>query len=344
LARIDAARHLAILDNGREVAYDKLLLATGVSPRPLHVPGADLPNVYDLRTIEDADHLHNAIEMAKREGRSHDPENKQGPRGRVAIIGAGLLGVELAGVLTTVGVKVDLISSKAHPWAKFAGEMVGALVTRHLQSHGIAVHCNSRVARLEGDGRAQRVIIDDGRTIHCDFVVTAIGTQFNREMLRGTPINAEKHILVNERCQTNVQDIYAAGDCAAVLDPLFGKHRVLDHWDSARLTGTIAGANMAGDASTIYDVVNHFETEIFGLRASVWGEARHVAHRHTRQLETGLIEFGVSAGNRISQAMVVSATKIDEAPLQELVRRRLDVSSMIQHLVDPSVTLKALLS
>ena len=352
VARIDVPRHLVTLDSGEEVAYDRLLIATGVGPRPLNVPGADLPNVFDLRTLEDADRLVNAMDSARREGRPHD-ETRRGvagaPRGRVVVIGGGLLGVELSAVLTQAGLRVDLLVAAGHPWGRFAGEQAGGAVARRLQAEGVNVCVHTRVARLEGDGRAQRVITDDGRTFHCDFVVTAIGSVFNREIVRGTPLNAEKHLLVDDHCRTNVPDLFAAGDCAAVFDPLFGKHRVLDHWDSARLTGTIAGANMAGDGSMSYDVVNHFGSEVFGLRLSAWGESRHVAHRHTRRpsgaSDTWLAEFGVSPTGRISQTLWVGAEIApgEDAALREMVARRLDVSQQIDRLTDPTVPLTSLL-
>ena len=94
--------------------------------------------------------------------------------------------------------------------------------------------------------------------------------------MRNTPIVAEKAILTDEHCRTNVPDIYAAGDCAALLDPLFGKHRMLDHWDNARVTGRLAGRNMAG-ADEPYNGVNHYFSDVFDLRLNVWGESRHIA-------------------------------------------------------------------
>src|SRR5262245_43257531 len=99
VAHLDTARHAAILDNGEEINYDALLLAIGASPRPLTVLGADLPNVYLLRTIEDADRLHHAIDKARNEGQ----KNERGSRGRASVIGGGVLGVEVAASLTQLG-------------------------------------------------------------------------------------------------------------------------------------------------------------------------------------------------------------------------------------------------
>src|SRR5262245_8115665 len=127
VAHLETTRHAAILDNGEEVNFDALLIATGASPKPLTIPGADLPNVYMLRTIEDVDRLHHAIDKAKNEGQRHDRG-----RGRAAVIGGGVLGVEVAASLTQCGISVDLIVSRDWPWSKFAGEGTGKFLTRFL--------------------------------------------------------------------------------------------------------------------------------------------------------------------------------------------------------------------
>src|SRR5205823_3683404 len=101
----------------------------------------------------------------------------------------------------------------------------------------VIVHSDVTPDRFDGDGRVQHVALSTGQSLACDFAVVAIGIVSNRELLRGTPIDAENAILVDDRCRTSVEGIYAAGDCAAILDPLFGKHRLLDHWDSALVTG-----------------------------------------------------------------------------------------------------------
>ena len=150
--RLDTTRRIVSLDNGDEIAFDKLLLATGASPRQLSIPGSKAANVHYLRNLNDAERLHHSIEKAKGEGRVHDRG-----RGKAVVIGGGLLGVELAASLTDLGLKVDLALSGGHPWAKFAGEDVGHFLTRYLQSQGVTVHAHGLPDRFEGEGRVQRV-------------------------------------------------------------------------------------------------------------------------------------------------------------------------------------------
>jgi 3-phenylpropionate/trans-cinnamate dioxygenase ferredoxin reductase subunit len=357
-AHLDVVRHTITLDTGEEIAYDRLLLATGGSPRPLTVPGADLPNLFTLRTFEDAERLLHAIDKARLEGRrhehaatstassSHTPTSR---RGKAVVIGAGPLAVELCGTLTRMGLEVDLVVGRAWPWANFAGEATGQFLVHYLQNHGVAVHTGQMPQRLEGDGRVQRVVLADGTSIACDFAVAAVGMVVNRELLRGTPIAAEKAILVDDRCRTSVADVYAAGDCAAVFDPLFGKHRLIDHWDNARVTGSIAGANMAsptGEADLRYDVANHFVSEVFDLPMRGWGAGRFVHHRVIRGTPNvdspEFVEIGIAADGRVAQTIAVRHDEADDDVLREMVKRRLNVTGSEELLKDPSYDLRRL--
>ena len=341
-SHLDTARRVVTLESGQEVSFDTLLLATGLSPLHLRIPGADFPNVHYVRTIDDVERLHNAIDKAKREGTKH--ESGTG-RGRVAVIGGGVLGVELAASLRQLGLAVDLLISKPHPWNKFAGEHTGGFLVRYLESHGVTVHTSSMPQRLDGDGRAQRVVIDANKTVPCDFVVAAVGAIFNRELLRSTPITAEKAILVDDHCRANVPGIYAAGDCAAVFDPLFGKHRVLDHWDNAQVTGTIAGTNMAGGDAK-YDTVNLFFSDVFELSMQSWGEARQVDRRlirgNTNTDAPDFVEIGIASDGRIAQIIAMNHKGEDEL-LKMLIAQRARVDGNEESLKDPSYPLRTLL-
>jgi len=210
------------------------------------------------------------------------------------------------------------------------------------------VHLNSRAVRLEGDGRVQRVILacgDATESLACDFAVAAVGLEVHKEILRGTPIIAEKAILVEEHCRTNIGHIYAAGDCAAIFDPLFGKHRSLDHWESAALTGRIAGANMAGKEAR-FDAVSHFQSNVADLELNVWGEAKLVDRRIVRG-STGtesprLVEIGVAADGRVAQIIAVGRPTEAET-FVEFVRRRLRIDGNEEKWKDPAVPLRQLL-
>jgi NADPH-dependent 2,4-dienoyl-CoA reductase/sulfur reductase-like enzyme len=206
-----------------------------------------------------------------------------------------------------------------------------------LEHHGVTVHAGDRAARVEGDGRVQRMVLASGKSVACDFAVAAVGIQVHKEILRGTPIAAEKAILVDAGCRTNVRGIFAAGDCAAVFDPLFGKHRMMQHWDSATLTGKIAGINMAGGDAK-FESASFFDSQVFGLKLGVWGEARVVDRRMIRGTPSAespeFIEIGVAADGRIAQVIAVGKVGQTEL-LARLVRERVSTSGREEELRDP---------
>lgn len=340
VSHLDAARMTAILDNGQHVSFDKLLLATGATPAPLNLPGADLPNLFYLRTIDDCDVLHHAIDKALREGRPHEKG-----RGRAVVVGGGVLGVELAASLAQVGLAVDLLLSHAHPWDKFAGEATGRFISLYLQKRGVRLHPDSPPRRLEGDGRVQRVVLSDATSLPCDLAIAAVGAIPNRDLLHGTPISAGRAILTDEHCRTSVPNIYAAGDCAAVFDPLFGKHRVLDHWDNAVVTGKLAGRNMAG-IDERYAAVNNFFSDVFELALNGWGDSRHLDRRLLRGTPNvdapDFVEIGIGADGRVSQVLSLGHQGQDEL-LRDLVGKRVQVNGNEEALKDPGSDLRQLL-
>ena len=341
VSHLDTARQAATLDSGEEVSYDRLLLATGAVPKPLEVPGARLPNLFYLRTVEDADRLHHAIDKARHEGRAHEKG-----RGRVTVIGAGTLGVTLAATFATLGLAVDLAAAHDRPFQRFAGENAGRAIAAHLNRHGVAVHVNVPAVRLEGDGRVQRVALGNGQVLPCDFAVAAVGAVPNKELLRGTPIEAGKSILVDEHCRTNVHNVFAAGDCAAVFDRRFGKHRGQAQWDEADVTGALAGSNMAG-VERRYESIGEFSADLLGLGVRAWGEARLVDRRIVRGAagngETPhLIEFGVAADGRVAHVLAIGAGE-DDAVLRRFVAERTAINGNEERFREPSSPLGDLL-
>jgi NADPH-dependent 2,4-dienoyl-CoA reductase/sulfur reductase-like enzyme len=297
--------------------------------------------LFYLRTLDDCETLHHAIDKAKLEGRPHDKG-----RGRVAVIGGGVLGVELAASFTQVGLAVDLLLATDLPWNRFAGENTGRFLTLYLQKHGVNLHPTSSPLRLEGDGRVQRVIRPDGLPLDCDFAIATVGAIPNMDLLHGTPIAAGRAILADDRCQTNVPGIYAAGDCAAVFDPLFGKHRMLDHWDNAIVTGTLAGRNMAG-MNEAYSAVNYFFSDVFELSLSAWGDSRHIDRRLLRGTPNvdapDFVEIGIAADGRIVQVLAIGHSGEDEL-LRDLVGKRVRVNGNEELLKDPHSDLKKLIN
>ncbi|MGF1633662.1 MAG: NAD(P)/FAD-dependent oxidoreductase [Phycisphaerae bacterium] len=314
VALLEVGRQRATLASGDEVSYEKLLLATGGSAVPLEVPGAQLPDVFTLRTIDDVSLLHHAIETFARIPH-HTP--------RAVVVGGGELGIETAASLTELGVKVDLVVRETHCWSRYAGEAVGRWLGETLRQRGVNVHLGQPVKQLLGDGRVQRVELAFGHTIDTDLLVACVGMTPNLQLLRGTPIEAQRGVMVDAGCRTSVPNVLAAGDCCMLLDPLFGKYRMLEHWEEAHHQGRIAGENMAGGQAT-YDRVSHFTSRFFSHEVHQWGDVRFVDRRvvrgEVRVDAPSFAEFGLDAQGRVVQ--VIALNRDAEYPAYEATLRQ----------------------
>jgi 3-phenylpropionate/trans-cinnamate dioxygenase ferredoxin reductase component len=339
-SQLDVNRHSVFLASGEEYVYDHLLIATGCAPKKLNVPGEALPNVHMLRNVNDADRLLHAIDTARHEGLPipNDPDPKH--RGRAVVIGGGLLGVEVAASLKTLGMHVELVVGRSHPWAHYAGQEVGRVVARSLESHGIVIHAERMVMKLEGDGRVQRVVLSDGTRIDTNLAIVCIGVDPTQELLRNTPIASEKAILVDQHCRTSAPDIFAAGDCAAAFDPMFNRYRYFPHWNQAAMLGAVAGDVMAG-GDRIVDASIAIDSHWFELSGFICGERKHIDRRILRQTPDRIVEFGIAADGRLSQ--VVSVGDIDQRAARNLVARRVQTQGREEAFKDPNVELRSLI-
>lgn len=339
-SHLDVGRQVVTLDNGEEVSFDRLLIATGATAERLTAPGSDLPGIYHLRSIEEADRLRHAALKAIQEGHAHAHG-----RGKAIVVGGGLLAVELATTVHQMGLGVDIVCPEPGPWRTFTGENISGTVSRFLTNKGISIHADARPIRLEGDGRVQRAVLNNGDSIVTDLVIVSVGIAPNKYLLRGTPIRSETAILTDAECKTNAPEIFAAGECAAIFDPLFEKHRYLKHESSAIETGRLAGRNMAG-ASEAYSFVNYFGAEIFGLEMAAWGEPRLVHHRIVRgsgnEEDASLVEIGVAGDGRITQIAALGKG-INRQLLPNLIRNRVRIDGNEEKIKDPAFNLAELL-
>jgi 3-phenylpropionate/trans-cinnamate dioxygenase ferredoxin reductase subunit len=237
---VDPERKLVSLDRGEEVPYDRLLVATGGRNRMLTTPGADLPGIFQLRTVEDCDR----IRAAAKPGR------------RAVVIGLGFIGSEVAASLRQMGVDVTAVEGNPVPLARVLGPEVGAVLAGIHREKGVELVLEDSVAAFEGAGRVERVRTGKGRVLDCDFVVAGIGIVPNAELLAAAGAAVDNGVLVDEHCRTSLPDVYAAGDVANHLHPLFGRLRV-EHWNNGFRQGRAAARAMLGGPEP-YDYLHSF--------------------------------------------------------------------------------------
>jgi 3-phenylpropionate/trans-cinnamate dioxygenase ferredoxin reductase component len=238
---VDPRERCVTLDDGEILRYDRLLIATGARNRRLPIPGLDMPGVYDLRTVGDAERIRSEIR----------------PGAKVVISGLGFIGSEVAASLRRRGLKVTAIDGLRVPLERVLGLEIGEVMAGIHRDQGVELVFEDRVASFEGGRRVERVVTNQGRTFECDFAVVGLGVEPNVDLLLGTNVKLDNGVLVDEYCRTNVEGIYAAGDVANHYHPIFERNIRIEHWQNAIMHGRAAGLSMM-DKGRPYDEVHWF--------------------------------------------------------------------------------------
>lgn len=300
---LDAAGKTISFDDGTSRTYDAVLVATGGAPRKLPAPGSDLGNVFVLRSFADADAI---IEAA---GRSS----------RAVVIGASFIGMEAAYSLTERGLRVTVVAPGSVPFGKTLGPEIGALFRRLHESHGVAFKLGASVSRIEGGGKVERVVLDNGERLEADMVVVGVGVRPATGFLEGVPLAPDGGVIVDSNLRA-ADGLYAAGDVASFPDPRTGKRTRIEHWRTAQQQGRVAAHNMAGKA-VAYDGVPFFWTRQFdaGLlyvgHADGWDEIIYQGDVAAQDF----LAFYVS-GDRISAVAGMNRDR-DMAAVEEMMRQ-----------------------
>ena len=244
--------HTVTLDSGGELRYEKVLIATGGRNRRLDIPGAGLPGIHYLRTVAECDAI-------KREA---------APGRRAVVVGMGFIGCEIAASLTQLGVRVTAVFPGRDPLDRVLGSQVGALIGAFHRAHGVELLPGEQVVGFAGNERAEAVVTAAGHRIACDFIVVGVGIE---PVIPGVPVATENGILVDELCRASAPDIYAAGDVANQLHPLFGRIRV-EHYNNGEKQGAAAARSMLGSTAP-YDYVHSFWSDQYEHKLEYVGHA-----------------------------------------------------------------------
>jgi 3-phenylpropionate/trans-cinnamate dioxygenase ferredoxin reductase subunit len=247
--RLHATAREVELEGGRRLAFDKLLVATGADVRRLTCPGAELPGIHYLRTLEDARGIR--AELA--------------PGKRLVVVGAGVIGMEVAASCREEGLEVIVLEIADLPLVRAFGRDVGKLYGDFHRDRGVDVRCGVGVASFRGHGRVEEVVTTTGEAIPCDFVVAGIGVVPATGWLEGSGVTLDRGVVVNERCETSLPGVYAAGDIARFFHPRFGRHVMVESVDNAQTQSITAVGNMMGK-SDVFSPVPFFWSDQFDLK------------------------------------------------------------------------------
>lgn len=252
--RIDREGKRVLLDNGEELAYGKLVLATGGRARPLPIPGADAPNVFLLRTIADVDRI-----------RPHCQAGR-----RVAIVGGGFIGLEAAAVATKLGLEVTVLEGLPRVLSRVTAPEVSAFFEREHRAAGVDLRTDVSVTAFEGEPEADTVVLSDGTRIPADFVIVGIGLIPNTGLAEEAGLEVDDGIVVDEYTRTSDPDILAVGDCSNHPNTLFDRRVRLESVQNAMEQGRAAAANLAGQ-ETPYATVPWFWSDQYDLKLQMAG-------------------------------------------------------------------------
>ena len=252
---VDAAAHAVVLDAGQELEYQKVLIATGGRNRRLEAPGAQLTGIHYLRTVAECD----AIKHEAAANRS------------AVVVGMGFIGCEVAASLTQLGIRVTAIFPGRGPLDRVLGDDVGAAVGAIHLEHGVELRSQDQVTRFEGTERVEAVVTAKGAHVACDFVVVGVGIEPEVPTFRGQPVAQSNGVLVDERCRASAPDVYAAGDVANHLHPVFGRVRV-EHYNNAERMGRAAARSMLGSTAP-YDYIHSFWSDQYEHKLEYVGHA-----------------------------------------------------------------------
>jgi 3-phenylpropionate/trans-cinnamate dioxygenase ferredoxin reductase subunit len=318
--RIDPGNRTVELADGERLAYDRLLLTTGAEPRRLRVPGADLDGVHYLRDFADSDRI--AARLA--EG------------GRVVVVGAGWIGCEVAASARQRGLEVALVETAEVPLERVLGREVGSIYAGVHRDHGVELHTGASLEAFEGEGRVERVRLEGGVALDCDFVVVGVGVIPRTRLAEEAGIAVGDGVLVSQRLETSAPGVFAAGDVANAFHPFFGRKVRVEHWANA-LNQPATAARAMLDKPASYDRLPYFFSDQYDVGMEYTGHAVEWDEVVLRGDPSApeFIAFWLREG-RVLAGMNVNVWDVTDA-IKALIQSREPIS--VERLRDPDVPL-----
>jgi len=311
VARLDPAARNVTLKSGARLPYGALLLATGAEPRRLALPGAELPHVCLLRTLQDSRAI---IERSK-------------TTTRAVVIGASFIGLEAAAALRQRGLEVDVVGPETVPLGRILGDDIGREIQKLHEQHGVRFRLG-RTPRAIRDGEVE---LSDGERLAAGLVVVGVGVTPRTELAQTAGLRIDKGIVVDAQLRTSAPDVYAAGDVARYPDPRGGALVRIEHFVVAERQGQAAARAMLG-ASAAYRDVPFFWSQHYDVSFNYVGHAESWDRIETRgslaardfaafYLQQSRVAALVTVGRDLLSLRVEAALETgDERALESLMR------------------------
>ncbi len=254
VVRIDRGGKTVLTEKGGRLSYDKLLLATGAPPRRIDAPGADLDGIHYLRTLADSDALRPLLAA----------------EGRVVIIGAGYVGLEVAAVARQAGRDVTVLEMADRVLARVASKPVSVFYEALHRDAGVELRLGATVEGFVGGDALEGVKLTGGEVIDCAAALVGIGAVPEVTLAAEAGLEIANGVVVDEHARTSDPDIWAAGDCTNFPSPRYSRRMRLESVPNAIEQAKAAGANMAGGA-VVYDALPWFWSDQYDVKLQTAG-------------------------------------------------------------------------
>ena len=266
VTEVDVQSKSITFEDNSTLSYDSLLLATGGKARKLDVPGADLANIFTIRKPEDVNSILNTVKEAK----------------KAVVVGSSFIGMEAAASLIQQGLEVTVVSPDDVPFKKILGDRLGRMFQKIHEEKGVIFKPGIKATEFTGDSQVEYAVLEDGSKIAADLVIIGIGVELNTDYLNNIELNEkDRSVIVNQYLQTEIENIYAAGDLASFPYAPMAEHTRIEHWRLAAQHGRIAATNMLRQSdngektqsATVNNIVPFFWSGQYDLKLRYVGHA-----------------------------------------------------------------------
>lgn len=320
VASVDPKQKSVSLEDGTKISYDKLLLATGASPKMVDVPGMDKKGVFTVRTIEDARAIMGMLDGVK----------------KIAVLGGGLIGLRDAYALRKRGKEVGVVVKSPQVLSQMVDKDAACIISSVLEKNGIRILTGVEAQEVIGKGSVEGIILDNGEKFTCQMVIIGKGVSPNTELASLCGLKVEEGIVANEFLRTSDKDIFAAGDVAQTYDIAQETKKVNPLWPCAVEQGEIAALNMLGK-KTIYDgSLSMNSVDFFGLGSISMGITRpkkEEDYEIVSKIGEDTYKKFVLKENRIVGMVLVGDIAI-AGIVNTLIKHKVDISSIKYLLLD----------
>ncbi|UKN02606.1 FAD-dependent oxidoreductase [Paracrocinitomix mangrovi] len=317
--RVDTDTKSLQLKSGQSVNYDKLIIATGSKPNKFGWPGENLNGVQGLYSYQDLEMLEENSKTAK----------------SAVIVGGGLIGIEMAEMMISRGIEVTLLVRESVFWGNVLPQKDGELINRHIKEHHAKLRLHTELKEIvdDGNGNVAAVITQNGEKIDCQIVGLTVGVTPNVNFLKESNIQIDRGVVVNEYFESNIQDVYAIGDCAQFTKSVNGRRNIEQVWYTGRIMGetlaqTICGNKMAYNPGPWFNSAKFFDIEyqtygwVFaklqeGEKDFYWEHpkgkiALHIVWDSSTSVFKGINVFGIRMRHQLFDQWLKGQAKVEE--------------------------------